>query len=446
MLGFTQDFITPFALALKASTGQIGLLASLPNLALAISQLGSPFISERLKTRKMFILPVVLIQAFLWLPILLLPQIFDGAGVWWLIALFTAGSVFGALGNPAWGSMMADLVPSGIRGRYFGTRNKIGGMALLGGFLAGGLVLELSSQQVMIGFSVLLGGAMLFRLASAYFLSRMYEPPSRRCPDTFNPFKELKRLPASGGGRLSLYVAAMMMATHIAAPFFTVYLLKDLGFSYAAFVVITASATIFNFLFMGFWGRLADKHGQLKVVRMTSYIIPLVPVLWLGGHSLTYLIVIQAVSGIAWSGFNLASTNLLYESAAPERRTRVIALFNALSGVAICAGALLGGLLAPRLPEIAGYSFLTLFLLSGLLRGSVVVTLLSRITSDGHSWMLTEKNKGSLFAVARPVMVWFIFLLMPVINWTASIFKKRVVKTQQREQKRLTEPHPPWPQ
>ncbi len=320
-------------------------------------------------------------------------------------------------------------------------------MALLGGFLVGGLVLELSGQQVMIGFSVLLGGAMLFRLASAYFLTRMYEPPSHRCPDKFNPFKELKKLPVSGGGRLSLYVAAMMMATHIAAPFFTVYMLKDLGFSYGAFVIVTASATIFNFLFMGFWGRLADKHGQLKVVRMTSYIIPLVPVLWLGGHSLPYLIAIQAVSGIAWSGFNLASTNLLYESASPERRTRVIALFNALSGLAICAGALLGGLLATRLPEIAGYSFLTLFLLSGLLRGSVVITLLPRIISAGHNRMLIEEHKGSLTAVARPVIAWVISLLMSAGNWIALILQKRMVKFQspQPEQKRLIEPYPPWP-
>ena len=162
MLGFTQDFMAPLALALKASTGQIGLLASLPNLALAISQLGSPYISERLGSRKALIIPVVLVQALLWLPILLLPQLFEGNAVWWLIALFTAGSVFGAFGNPAWGSMMADLVPVAMRGRYFGLRNKIGGMFLLGGFLIGGAVLELSGRHAMIGFSVLLGGAMLF--------------------------------------------------------------------------------------------------------------------------------------------------------------------------------------------------------------------------------------------------------------------------------------------
>jgi MFS family permease len=378
MMGLTQEFMSPFALALKASTAQIGLLSSLPNLALALSQLGSPWISERLHSRKSLLVPFVSLQAIVWLPIFIMPQLFDTSAVWWLIGLFTAGSVFGALGNPAWGSMMADLVPAGMRGRYFGFRNKIGGATLLSSFFIGGLILQLSSKQVMLGFGLLFGSAVVFRLASAYFLSKMYEPPMRRCPDPWHPLQELKILPRTKVGRLSLFVGAMMLATYVASPFFSVYILKELGFGYGAFVVVTASASVANFLFMGFWGRRADKSGHLKVVRLTALMIPFVPAIWLVSHHVAYLIVIQVFSGFAWSGFNLASTNLLYEAAEPERRTRAIAVYNALSGTAMCFGALIGGLIATRLPEIAGQSFLTLFLLSGILRGAVVLFLLPR--------------------------------------------------------------------
>ena len=376
MLGLTQDFTSPFALALKASTAQIGLLSSLPNLALALSQLGSPWISERLRSRKSLLVPLVIAQAMVWLPIFIMPQLFNNSAVWWLIALFTVGSVFGALGNPAWGSMMADLVPAGMRGRYFGFRNRIGGVTLLSCFFIGGLILQLSSKQAMLGFGLLFGSAVIFRLASAYFLSKMYEPPMRRCPDAWHPIHELKTLPSTKVGRFSLFVGAMMLATYVASPFFAVYMLKELGFGYGAFVIVTASASVANFLFMGFWGRRADKSGHLKVVRLTALMIPFVPIVWLISHSITYLIIFQVFSGFAWSGFNLASTNLLYESAAPERRTRAIAVYNALSGTAMCVGALIGGFIATRLPEIAGQSFLTLFLLSGILRAAVVVFLL----------------------------------------------------------------------
>jgi MFS family permease len=448
MLGLTQDFMAPFALALKASTAQIGLLASLPNLALALSQLGSPCISERLRSRKSWIIPVVLIQAVLWLPIFLLPQLFDGAAVWWLIGLFTAGSVFGALGNPAWGSMMADLVPAGMRGRYFGSRNRIGGLTLLLAFFLGGAVLELSADQVMLGFAVLFGAAALFRLASAFFLTRMYEPPPpRRCPDKFDPVHEIKTLPGTRVGRFSIYVAALMLSTHVAGPFFAVYMLRELGFSYWIFVVVTAAAAVANFLFMGFWGRAADKIGHMKIVRLTSLLIPINPILWLGGQALPYLIAIQIFSGFSWSGFNLASTNFLYEAAAPERRTRAIAVFNALSGLAICIGALLGGLVAPRLPEISGHGFLALFLLSGLMRAVAVAFLLPRAdeapASSGKSMPTYERPVPVLFRILSRAIP-FSTSLIRFSKWPSAGAPKGTIAFP-NEQKRPPDSFPPWP-
>jgi len=44
----------------------------------------------------------------------------------------------------------------------------------------------------------------------------------------------------------------------------------------------------------------------------------------------------------------------------------------------MCTGAAIGGVIATRLPEISGQSFLTLFLLSGILRGAVALFLLPR--------------------------------------------------------------------
>src|SRR4030042_2588584 len=73
MAGFTQNYITPFALALKATTVQIGLLSSFPNFAMAFSQLISPALVNRAGTRKRVILPAVFIQALMWLPVFLLP-------------------------------------------------------------------------------------------------------------------------------------------------------------------------------------------------------------------------------------------------------------------------------------------------------------------------------------------------------------------------------------
>lgn len=142
MLGLTQDYIVPFALALKATTAQIGLLSSVPNLTMALFQLTAPHLAERAGSRKGLILPVVFLHALMWLPILLVPYLFPDQKIWWLIGFFTLSTVFGALGNPAWGSMMAELVPEGTRGRYFGFRGRICGLVTLVFFFIGGAILH----------------------------------------------------------------------------------------------------------------------------------------------------------------------------------------------------------------------------------------------------------------------------------------------------------------
>ncbi len=380
MLGLTQDYIAPFALALKATTAQIGLLASVPSMAMALSQLAAPHLAERAGSRKGLILPAVFMHALVWVPILLLPYLFPDHKVWWLIGLLTLSAVFASLGSPAWGSLMADLVPVGLRGRYFGLRGKIGGLvALIFTFIAGA-ILQLSAQDIFVGFSIIFGSAVVFRLVSCYFLYRMYEPPLQQAKKHHGLLDIWRGMGSSNLGRFTIYVSLMNFSTYLAAPFFTVYMLRDLRFDYLAYVAINATAALATLVFLTYWGRRADRAGNIKVLRITSFLVPLVPLLWIASHELYCLIPVQILSGFAWAGFTLSSTNFLYDASTPENRTQCIALFNAMNGSAVCLGALVGGYLAPHLPPVLGYNLLTLFLISGLLRILVATTLLRHIS------------------------------------------------------------------
>jgi MFS family permease len=380
MLGLTQDYIVPFALALKATVLQVGLLSSIPSLTMALSQLGAPWLAEKAGSRKRLILPVVFLHALMWVPILLIPYLFPGEKIWWLIGLLTLSTVLGSLGNPAWGSMMADLVPEKMRGRYFGLRGKICGLVTLAFFFMGGATLHLSTANTLHGFSLLFGAALLFRLVSWYFLSKMHEPAiSNGKTEHYSTHGILRNLGSSNLGRFIIGVSLMNLVTNLAGPFFAVYMLRDLKFDYLTYVAITATAAMANLTFMTYWGKRADRAGNIKVLKVTSVLVPLIPLLWIGSHQLYYLVPVQILSGFAWAGFNLASANFLYDASAPEHRMRYIAVFNAMNGGAICFGALLGGFLAMLLPPLLGYNLLTLFLISGLLRGLVAVTLLRRV-------------------------------------------------------------------
>ena len=381
MLGFTQSYVTPFALALKATTAQIGLLSSIPNMVMALSQLAAPYLARRAGSRKRLILPVVLMHALMWIPILLVPFLCQSGAVWWLICFVALGTLFGSISNPAWGSMMADLVPENTRGRYFSHRTRVGDLAMLAASFAAGGILQLTTGKPFLGFSVVFGSAVAFRLASWYFLSRMYEPPfvvqtTRRVAREHSR----KRGPSSHLRRLAAYVSLINFATCLCGPFFAVYMLRDLKFDYLTYVGVNATSTIATIIFLSVWGKRADRAGNVRIIKVTSCLIPLVPLLWLVSKQVYYLLLVQAIAGLAWSGFNLATTNFLYDSSAREARTKSIAVFNAVNGMAMCLGSLVGGYLAPRLPLLNGSNLLTLFLVSGLLRMAIVLSPLRRLS------------------------------------------------------------------
>ena len=78
MLGLTRNYVAPFTLAFQATTAQIGLMASVPNLNMALSQLAAPTLAARAGSRKRLIFPAAIFHAAIWLPILLIPYLFLG--------------------------------------------------------------------------------------------------------------------------------------------------------------------------------------------------------------------------------------------------------------------------------------------------------------------------------------------------------------------------------
>jgi MFS family permease len=79
---------------------------------------------------------------------------------------------------------------------------------------------------------------------------------------------------------------------------------------------------------------------------------------------------------LAWAGFNLCSVNYLYDATGTENRTRYLAYFNCGNGLAAGLGALLGGYLITHMPALRGYQILSIFLISGVLRGVAAIIFL----------------------------------------------------------------------
>ena len=88
MEGAGNSYISPFAIALNASNSQVGMLASIPSILSPLAQLITAKFVRKIKSRRDLIGLFVLIQALLWIPIILLPFIIKTNQVTYLIILF----------------------------------------------------------------------------------------------------------------------------------------------------------------------------------------------------------------------------------------------------------------------------------------------------------------------------------------------------------------------
>lgn len=424
MSGLGETYMSAYALFLKATPSQIAFLAAIPALLGSCTQLVSAWVGHRTGRHKVLILTGVLLQAFMWLPMIWLPYFFPQHAVPILISsivLFHAGS---NMASPMWNSLMGDVVPEGQRGRYFSRRSRLMNLANFIALAAGGLILHFAEVQghTQIGFLTLFTLAMLARLYSAYQIHRIPEPEPATGSAHGVPLSELFRgVAQSNFGRFTVFLALVNFAAGISGPFFTVYMLEDLGFSYLQFMASTAAVVVMQFFTLTTWGRWGDAFGNRMVLTVTGYLIPVLPILWLLSTNFWWIVVFQLLSGVAWSGFHLSAGNFLYDTVPRGRRSMFVAVHSTMSSIGMFVGAMVGGYLSTHLSahaQIFGYhiAFVSalwwVFLISGLLRLVFAVIFLPRLTEVRDVPQLSPASL--LYRAARvDVLAGLLFSLLP---------------------------------
>jgi MFS family permease len=271
-------------------------------------------------------------------------------------------------------------------------------------FAAGGVFLHLLVDRALWGFALLFGLGFASRVASFGLLSHLYEMPAAATSRVSRSAAvSMRGLWTSNLGRYMLFLFAMSFAVNLSGPYFTVYLLRDLGVSYLMFTVLHALNPLANLVAVTFWGRAADKAGNLKMIFLASVLVPSAPLLFALTSDLHFMALVQVLSGIAWAGFNLCTVNYLYDATTPENRTRVLSWYNAGNGLAVGLGAFTGGYLAPILPELRGSAYVTLFIISGSLRVLVPLAFLPFLREVRRVSHLSATELFHVLMGGRPV-------------------------------------------
>lgn len=408
MIGIMDNYLTPFALLIGATNPQVGLLVAIPNFLSAVTQFAAVWAVKFAGSRLRLLLNGMFFQAIFILPIGFLSYTSFPEKMTVLIALVAIYKSIGSLITPAWGSLVSDYLPPHRRGHYFGWRARVTGIANLINIGLWGVFLYSWHRffDEASGFLILFMVAGIARFVSVWYMSQMAELPIHHTPESeFTFWMFVKRFKESNFVKYIFFVSSITFATNISAPYFSVYMLRDLQFDYLSYMAVTLASLFSGLISFPIWGRHADVVGNARILKITGLFVPIIPILWLFPQHVILLVLIEIFAGFMWGGFNLCAINFVYDAVSPAKRVRCLGYFNLFNGVAIFAGAWLGGYLSTHLPTWRGTTLLWLFVISAVGR-LLAFVLFARHFKEVRSEAKSASSMDLFFSVAgiRPLL------------------------------------------
>jgi MFS family permease len=302
------NYLTLYLLSLGATSTQIGWFSSLTSLAAALCLLPGAMMVERFGHRKEITVWFGGMAARILLLVLaLIPLGATGQTLIWVVILVAViRSAAGNLAFPAWMSITGDIVPLEARGRYFGSRNLVMGIAaMIMTYLVGELITLMGAP---IGYQAMLVLSFAVGMVSTYFFSRIKDPqpsitaPAENAVSLVAIWQDLRASPIFIF--FCLAAALWNFSINIAGPFYNVYMAQDLHFT-AAMIGITAVATsLTKMLIQPKMGELSDRWGPGRVQLISMFLMPILPLVWVFIDSLWQVTALNILGGVFWARLN----------------------------------------------------------------------------------------------------------------------------------------------
>ncbi|MEK6706183.1 MAG: MFS transporter [Bdellovibrionota bacterium] len=298
----------------------------------------------------------------------------------WFLLLVAVGCTSALIANAssvAWMSWMKGLVPSGFQGRFFGGRQRYGMAALIVANLLGAIWVGWKPGGFFIGYGVVGVFAIASAFLSTYLLQKV--PDLKSHCKTARVRKDLFRKPFSNPDfcRLLLFWAMFNGATSIAGPYFPYYFTKELGISMSAVAFWTMMANLGCLLASGYWGKYLDRFiepsravwlvGSIIAVSPLPYVIPSASIIQMIAPVEFFF------NGMAWAGFGLLMTKLIFNVCPKKENTAYFSLIAAANGLSGALCSMIGGNIAQWLTPWGGFRIL--WVIAAVARFGVLVVL-----------------------------------------------------------------------
>ena len=305
------------------------------------------------------------------------------------------------------------------RGRWFAKRNLIHGFIAVVLAISAAFFLDLfKDKNLMLGYIFLFALAFISRFISWRIFKKQYEPKIKLEKGYYFSFLEfLIQAPKTNFGKFTIFRSFLGFACAITEPLLAIYLIRYLNFEYKPYMIVIYAGTIFSLVVMNIWGKFADRYGNYKTMKITSFFIPLIPLLWIFSSSPIYMIFVPSVvSGISWAGFNLASGNFIYDNVHPEKRGIVVSYYNMLVGIGIFLGAGLGAILIKYLNTSFIEPIFLIFIIGTILRTIVMVVGISHLKEKRKIKRFNKNHylKNLILKETKPALIEEVHQLMEI--------------------------------
>lgn len=346
-------FLAAFALSMGASNKTIGLIAAIGPLC-QLMQIPAIFLIEKVAYRKLLVSSSVFCARFCWLVIAFIPWIATGdmrlALMLFLLFLIHCSS---AIAGCAWNSWIRDFVPENVRGTYFAKRMAVATgtgavISLLAGFSINYLKPHFASEAKV--YSVLFLFGVISGFIGIFFLAFTPEPrmvvgkTQGLLTTLIEPFKDRRFK------NLLIFLANWNFAINLAAPFFTVYMLKKLNMKMSWIIGLSVLSQIVNVIFFSIWGRLSDRFTNKSCLSVSGFLFIISIAMWPfttmpETHALTIplLILIHVLTGISTAGVALCSGNISLKFAPDGKATSYLAVNGIVCGIVATLAPILAG-------------------------------------------------------------------------------------------------------